>query len=84
MVLENGLVSLPDLSKSHFGMDVLLSICCIFSEHLFLRTPLGGSFSNAIYEQANTYLKETDAGKAFKGGKNLILSGHVKNVMNLQ
>ena len=84
MVLENGLVSLPDLSKSHFGMDVLLSSCCIFSEHLFLRTPLGGCFSNAIYEQANTYLKETDAGKAFKGGKNLILSGHVKNVMNLQ
>ena len=30
--------------KSHFGMDVLLQICCIFSEHLFLRTPLEGCF----------------------------------------
>ena len=26
----------------HFGMGVL--ICCIFSEHLFLRTPLGSCF----------------------------------------
>ena len=24
------------------GMGVLLQICCIFSEHLFLRTPLEG------------------------------------------
>ena len=30
------------LLKSHFGMGVLLYICCIFSEHLFLRTPLDG------------------------------------------
>ena len=28
------------LLKSNFGMGVLLEICCIFSEHLFLRTPL--------------------------------------------
>ena len=27
-----------------FGMGVLLQICCIFSEHLFLRKPLGGCF----------------------------------------
>ena len=27
--------------KSHFAMDVLLLICCIFSEHFLLRTPLG-------------------------------------------
>ena len=33
------------LLKSHFGMVVLLQICCIFSEHLFLRTPLGDCFS---------------------------------------
>ena len=33
-----------DFNKSHFGMDVLLQICCIFSEHLFLRTPLDGCF----------------------------------------
>ena len=30
------------LLKSHFGMGV--QICCIFSEHLFLRTPLEGCF----------------------------------------
>ena len=29
----------------HFGMGVLLYICCIFSEQLFLGTPLGGCFS---------------------------------------
>ena len=29
------------LLKSHFGMSVLLYVCCIFSEHLFLRTPSG-------------------------------------------
>ena len=32
------------LLKSHFGMGILLQICCIFSEHLFLRTTLGGCF----------------------------------------
>ena len=30
--------------KSHFDMGVFLYICCIFSEHLFLRTPLDGCF----------------------------------------
>ena len=29
---------------SHFGMAVLLQICCIFLEHLFLRTSLEGCF----------------------------------------
>ena len=33
------------LLKSHFGVGVLLQIFCIFSEHLFLRTPLGGCYS---------------------------------------
>ena len=28
------------LLKSHFGIDVLLEVCCIFSEQLFLRTPM--------------------------------------------
>ena len=28
----------------HFGMGVLLQICCIFSEHLILRTTLEGCF----------------------------------------
>ena len=32
------------LLKSHFGMGVLLYICCIFSEHLFLKTPVDGCF----------------------------------------
>ena len=32
------------LLKSHFGMAVLLQICCIFSKNLFLRTPLDGCF----------------------------------------
>ena len=32
------------LLKSHFGMDVLLYICCTFSEHLFLKTPVEGCF----------------------------------------
>ena len=32
------------LLKSHVGMGVLLKICCIISEHLFLRTPLEGCF----------------------------------------
>ena len=30
--------------KSHFGMGVLQLICCIFSEHIFLRTPLEDYF----------------------------------------
>ena len=30
--------------KSHFGMGVLLKLCCIFSEHFSLRPPLDGCF----------------------------------------
>ena len=30
--------------KSHFGMDVLLYISCIFSEHLFFKASLEGCF----------------------------------------
>ena len=32
------------LLKSHFGVGVLLKICFMFSEHLFLGTPFGGCF----------------------------------------
>ena len=32
------------VAKSHLGMGDHLSIGCIFSEHLFPRTPLGGCF----------------------------------------
>ena len=33
-----------NLLNSHFDMGVLQYICCIFSEHPFLRTPLDGCF----------------------------------------
>ena len=32
------------LLKSHFRMSVLLYMCCIFSEHFFLGTLMGGCF----------------------------------------
>ena len=35
-------IALIALLKSYFDMGVLLYICCIFSEHIFLRTPLEG------------------------------------------
>ena len=35
---------LATLLKSHFGTGVLLYICSLFSEHLFLGTPLGDCF----------------------------------------
>ena len=35
---------LANLLKSHFGMGVLPQICCMFSNHLFLRTPLEAVF----------------------------------------
>ena len=34
-----------------------------------------------VYEKVNTYLRNTGAGKAFKGGKSLLFSGHIKNMM---
>ena len=37
------------LLKLHFSMGVLLEICCIFSEHLFLRTPLRGCFWTFLF-----------------------------------
>ena len=33
--------------KSHFGMGILMGICGIFSNHLFLWTPLEGCFCRA-------------------------------------
>ena len=42
---NNGNITcLATLLKSHFGMGVLLYICCVYSEHLFLRTPLDSCF----------------------------------------
>ena len=39
-----GVLDFATLLRSHFVMGVLLQICCIFSEHLFVRIPLGGCF----------------------------------------
>ena len=39
---SQSVISLKTHLKSRFSMGVLLQICCIFSEHLFLRTPLDG------------------------------------------
>ena len=43
-VISIKLQSKTNLLKSHFSMGVLLQICCIFSEHLFLRPPLDCCF----------------------------------------
>ena len=66
MVLENGLVGLPDPSKLIDGWFAT-----------------SYNLSNTIYEHVPTYLKDTDAGKAFKGGKKLLLSGHIKDGVTL-
>ena len=39
--------------KSHFDMGVLQYISCIFSEHLVIRTPLGGCFCSTHLDMAN-------------------------------
>ena len=53
-----------DLLKLHFGMGVLLQICCIFSEHLFLRTPLDGCFCSSlsvvVHEKVDKTLTRTN------------------------
>ena len=41
-------ISITTLLKSHFGMGVLLQICCIFSEQLLLRTSLNGCFYSIL------------------------------------
>ena len=41
--------------KSHFGMGVLLHICCIFSEHLFVRTPMDGYFRKKYFQISFLY-----------------------------
>ena len=37
-----------DFNKSYFGMGVLLYICCIFSEHLSMRTRMEGCFCRIL------------------------------------
>ena len=48
--VDNTSSSYPEVFflKSHFGMGVILQICCIFSEHVFLKTPLLGCFYNTM------------------------------------
>ena len=36
---------------------------------------------NTTYGKVENYLRDHDAGKAFKGGKSLLVSGHMSNVM---
>ena len=44
--------------QSHFGTGVLLHICCIFSKHFFLRTPLNSCFSAICrYSSKKMFLK---------------------------
>ena len=50
------------LLKSHFGMVVLLQICSIYSEHIFIRTLTEGWFCN----------QETEG--TLKSNKNLLLT----------
>ena len=64
LVLENGLVNLPDPSKLIDG---------------WFTAPY--NLPSTIYEQVNPYLRDNDAGKAFKGGKSFLFSGHIKNMM---
>ena len=39
------------------------------------------SAGHNIYEHVTAYLANHDAGKAYKGGKSLLVSGHISNVM---
>ena len=41
------------LLKSHFSIVVLLQICCIFSEHLFVRTPLTAASDLPYFYQSS-------------------------------
>ena len=53
--------AMPTLLKLHFGMGVLLEICCIIPEHLFLGTPLGGCFCRFINQQVVNWPTSNDA-----------------------
>ena len=75
--------------KSHFSMGALLYICCIFPEHLFLRTPLEGCFRLFIEKQSSYFYfsgqvgvrpiargrGRTAAGSRSAGGRAYVLNG---------
>ena len=44
------------LLESHFGMGVLLQICCVFSEHIFLRTTLESCFLELFYWYSQDFM----------------------------
>ena len=44
-------VALSTLLRSYFGMGILLYFYCIFSEHLFVSTPLEGYFRKNVSGQ---------------------------------
>ena len=43
------------LLKLHFGMGILLQICCIFLEWFFVRTPLEGCFCDTYEFKADIF-----------------------------
>ena len=53
------------LLKPHLGMDVLLWICCIFSEHLFLRTSLDGCLWINFLKDFTKFLQKPPEGVMF-------------------
>ena len=58
------------LLKSHFNLGVLLQICSMFSEHLFLGTPLGGCF--CIVNQIYSFSSETQSGYLCRSLRDLL------------
>ena len=57
------------LLKLHFCMAVLLKICCIFSQHLFLRAPLEGCFwssFNVLYYSEEEFARSRKLRTTFK------------------
>ena len=60
-----------NLLKSHFGVSVLLQICCIFSEYLSQWTHLGGCFWSSLSTFAWRYFKMRSH---FESSENLLMT----------
>ena len=71
---EAGIQTCPHLLKSHFGMGVLLSICCIFSEHVFLRTPSWRAASRSTSCHSQIWLDFLQTTNVIFGCNNSIVS----------
>ena len=66
--------------KSHFGMGVLLQICCIFSEQLILRPPLEGSLCRSsehfnVNKKINPFLVNALFHPPWNTSKSLVFLG---------